>query len=202
MEVERSRMDSSAGHGTRAEHDTLSKSKVAIKFLVDPKTGPQPTHLRTRTILRSLRYATIFIFWRLVRYAKYAAVGAIVAAVSGTAIGSVASGAAFLLAPTGILGGAGVGLLWAIGRFGWRRARARMDRRHHDESGDPRKDEQEDAHEGAVEQERAIRLPRAEPWIGLKFNPFVLSGSFRNHLLWRELHYIVSAYLCRLFVPV
>lgn len=164
MEVERSRMDPSGGHGTRAEHDALSKSKVAIKFLVDPKTGPQPTHLRTRTILRSLRYATIFIFWRLVRYAKYAAVGAIVAAVSGTAIGSVASGAAFLLAPTGILGGAGVGLLWAIGRFGWRRARARMDRRHHDESGDPRKDEQEDAHEGAVEQERAIRLPRAEPW--------------------------------------
>lgn len=164
MEVERRHMDSSGDHGSKAENDALSKSKVAIKFLVDPKTGPQPTHLRTRTILRSLRYVTIFIFWRLVRYAKYAAVGAIVAAVSGTAIGSVASGAAFLLAPTGILGGAGVGLLWAVGRFGWRRARARMDRRHHDESGDPRKDEQEDAHEGAIEQERAIRLPRAEPW--------------------------------------
>ncbi|TKA25238.1 hypothetical protein B0A50_05936 [Salinomyces thailandicus] len=141
----------------------LQKSKAAIKFLVDPKTGPQPGGLQTRTLLRSLRYITIFLFWRLVRYAKYAAVGAAVAAVSGTAIGSVASGAAFFLAPTGILGGAGIGLLWAVGRFGWRRARARVGKGGHEGHGDPRKDEHEDA-QGEDRDARAERLPRADPW--------------------------------------
>jgi len=79
---------------------SLDKAKTAIKFLIDPQNGPQPTRLRTRAFLRSLRYLTIFAFWRLVRYAKYAAVGAIAAAVSGSVIGSVVSGAAFVVAPT------------------------------------------------------------------------------------------------------
>ncbi|KAF2772902.1 hypothetical protein EJ03DRAFT_257281, partial [Teratosphaeria nubilosa] len=123
----------------------LTKAKNTIKYMVDPKTGPQPAQLRTSAFLRSLRYITIFLFWRLVRYAKYAAVGAAVAAISGTAIGSVMSGAAFLIAPTGILGGAGVGLLWAVGRFGWRKAKARLQRGQHDGHGDPRQDEKADA---------------------------------------------------------
>ncbi|OTA36420.1 hypothetical protein BTJ68_03450 [Hortaea werneckii EXF-2000] len=148
-------MDHPGGHGTRAENDALSKSKVAIKFLVDPKTGP-PAHPSPDQdhLLAELE----------IRYkSSYSGVWCDTQNMLPSEQLSL-PGAAFLLAPTGILGGAGVGLLWAIGRFGWRRARARMDRRHHDESGDPRKDEQEDAHEGAVEQERAIRLPRAEPW--------------------------------------
>ncbi|KAK4544848.1 hypothetical protein LTR36_003752 [Oleoguttula mirabilis] len=141
---------------------SLTKAKAAIKYMVDPKTGPQPGRLGTRTLLRSLRYFTIFVFWRLIRYAKYAAVGAIVAAISGTAIGSIASGAAFVIAPTGILGGAGVGLLWAVGKFGWRRARARVNKGEHDGHADPRKDEHEDAQ--GVGGEGAIRPPRADPW--------------------------------------
>lgn len=149
-------------HGRGSEETSLTKAKAAIKYLIDPKTGPQPARLQTRTLLRSLRYFTIFVFWRLVRYAKYAAVGAIVAAISGTAIGSIASGAAFVIAPTGILGGAGVGLLWAVGKFGWRRARARVKRGEHDAHADPRKDEHEDAQ--GVDSERAIRPPRADPW--------------------------------------
>lgn len=34
---------------------TLSQAKANIKFLIDPKTGPQPNQLRTRAFLRSLR---------------------------------------------------------------------------------------------------------------------------------------------------
>lgn len=89
--------------------------------------------------------------------------GALATAVAGTAIGSVVSGAAFVIAPTGILGGAGVGLLWAVGKFGWRRARARMDKKGgRGTGGDPRKDEQADA-EGA-EEVKPVRVPRTEPW--------------------------------------
>lgn len=91
------------------------------------------------------------------RYAKYAATGALIAAVSGTAIGSLVSGVGFLVAPTGILGGAGVGLIWALAKFGWRRVG-----RKGAASEDPRRDEREDA-KGA-EEERAVRVPRTEPW--------------------------------------
>jgi len=144
------------------DHHQTSKSKLqkasdSIKYLYDPAHGPQPDRLRTRSLLRSARYIAIFIFWRLFRYAKYAATGALAAAVAGTAIGSVVSGAAFVIAPTGILGGAGMGLLWAVGKFGWRRAKKRMDR-----SGDPRRDEHEDAKGG--EEEVVVRVPRGEPW--------------------------------------
>lgn len=143
------------------EATSLAKAKNAIGFMIDPKTGAQPTHLRTRAFLRSFRYILIFAFWRLVRYAKYAAVGAIVAAISGTAIGSVASGAAFVIAPTGILGGAGIGILWAVGKFGWRRARARVQKGQHGQHADPRLDEKMDA-ESAKPQE--IKPPRTDPW--------------------------------------
>lgn len=143
------------------QHTRLSTAKSHIKFMLDPKTGPQPTQLRTRAFLRSLRYITVFLFWRIVRYAKYAAVGAIIAAVSGTAIGSVASGAAFVIAPTGILGGAGVGLLWAVARFGWKRASHRVRKKGGEEDADPRKDEMGDA---GGEREAVPLIPKAEPW--------------------------------------
>jgi hypothetical protein len=140
----------------------LTKTTNTLKYLYDPAHAPQPSHLRSRTFLRSLRYISIFVFWRLVRYAKYAAMGALATAVAGTAIGSVASGAAFVIAPTGILGGAGVGLLWAVGKFGWRWARMRVDGRGRERGLDPRRDEREDA-EGE-EEVKAVRVPRTEPW--------------------------------------
>lgn len=92
------------------------------------------------------------------RYAKYAATGALIAAVSGTAIGSVVSGVGFLVAPTGVLGGAGVGVLWALGRFGWRRVG-----RGREGEGDARRDERVDA-EGGDGEERTVKVPRTEPW--------------------------------------
>lgn len=60
------------------------------------------------------------------RYAKYALAAAAVAAVSATTLGSVVSGAAFVVAPTGIAASAGLGLVYAVGRWGFRLARGRV----------------------------------------------------------------------------
>lgn len=139
----------------------LTQTTNTLKYLYDPTHGPQPSHLRTRSLLRSARYIAIFIFWRLVRYAKYAAMGALATAVAGTAIGSVVSGAAFVIAPTGILGGAGAGLLWAVGKFGWRRASARVRR---ERGVDARGDERRDAEGEGEEEVKPLRVPRTEPW--------------------------------------
>lgn len=156
-------IEASQHNVTPDQHTRISTAKSHIKYLIDPKSGPQPVQFRTRAFLRSFRYFSLFLFWRLVRYAKYAAVGAIIAAVSGTAIGSVVSGAAFVIAPTGILGGATVGLMWAVARFGWSRARHRMRKKGGEEGADPRKDEQDDAEVG-LEREAVPFIPKAEPW--------------------------------------
>ena len=87
--------------------------------------------------------------------------GALATAVAGTAIGSVVSGAAFVIAPTGILGGAGAGLLWAVGKFGWRRASARVRR---ERGVDARGDERRDAEGEGEEEVKPLRVPRTEPW--------------------------------------
>lgn len=52
------------------------------------------------------------------RYAKYALVGSIIAAVSSTAIGS---GVAFFVAPPTLFASVGVGLIWAVGKWGFRK---------------------------------------------------------------------------------
>ena len=49
----------------------------------------------------------------MVRYAKYAAVGAVAAVLGGTLLGTLGSGLAFFAAP-GILGGMGIGLATAV----------------------------------------------------------------------------------------
>lgn len=84
--------------------------------------------MRTRALLRSVRYLGQFLFWRLVRWAKYAAVGFAVATVSATAIGSVFSGAAFVLAPTGIAGSIVAASVWGVGKYIARKAHKRWER--------------------------------------------------------------------------
>lgn len=95
------------------------------------------------------------------RYAKYALVGSLAAALAGTAIGSVVSGAAFVVAPTGIFAGAGVGLLWGLGKFGWRTF-ARRARKGDVDRSDPRRDERFDS--GEHKDEAELRAPRVDPW--------------------------------------
>jgi hypothetical protein len=100
---------------------TSAKQNLHFLFAPDSPSSPRPAHLRTRALLRSLRYIGIFIFWRIVRYAKYAVVGSIVAALGATAFGGVVSGVGWILAPPTILGTAGIGVVWAIGKWGFRK---------------------------------------------------------------------------------
>lgn len=150
--------DLEAARTTPNSHTSLQTAKKNLSFLIHPDSTHAPNKRRTRALLRSLRYIGIFIFWRLYRYAKYAAVGALTAAIAGTAIGSVASGAAFIIAPTGILGGAGVGLLWGMGKFGWRILGKRL-RTGEAHTADARNDENAEH-----SKEEAIRPPSIDPW--------------------------------------
>jgi hypothetical protein len=101
----------------------LHSAKRNLHYLFAPNSphAPHPAHLRTRALLRSLRFIGIFIFWRIVRYAKYALVGSVVAAVGASAFGGVVSGAAFVLAPPTIASSLGIGLIWMVGKWGFRK---------------------------------------------------------------------------------
>ncbi|KAF2209664.1 hypothetical protein CERZMDRAFT_100075 [Cercospora zeae-maydis SCOH1-5] len=160
----------------RVQESRLTTTKSNLKYLFDPKKNAshQPSQFRTRALLRSLRYITIFVFWRLVRYAKYAAVGALTAALATTAVGSVISGVGFVVAPTGIVGGAVMGVVWGVGKLGWSRVwrGAKNKKERSDGEGDARRDEREDA-EGLDDLGRGerrvgeVRTPagtRVEPW--------------------------------------
>ncbi|PBP26615.1 hypothetical protein BUE80_DR002432 [Diplocarpon rosae] len=140
----------------------LHSAKQSLHFLVAPDspTSPRPARLRTRALLRSLRFIGVFIFWRVVRYAKYALVGSIVAAVGATAFGGAISGVGFLLAPPTILGSLGIGTAWAVGKWGFRKM------------GVGEKVVEGAAREGNVSRERLkvdgqwrdVQGPRATPW--------------------------------------
>jgi hypothetical protein len=115
-----------------------------LAYLIDPQNPSQPARLRTRAALKTVHYVAIFIFWRLLRTIRYAIVGSVIAAVAGTALGPLASGAAFFLAPTGILAGAGVGIMWALFKFRWRRFATTV-KEGREDLADARSDERSDA---------------------------------------------------------
>jgi hypothetical protein len=146
-----------------ASHSKLQRTRTNLAFLVNPDNALSPASRRTRAFLRTARYVFKFVFWRLVRYAKYAAIGSLAAAVAGTAIGTAVSGVGFILAPTGILGGALAELIWGMAKFGWRR----FARKARDGAGDARADERYDA-EGDTAREvlerREERGLRADLW--------------------------------------
>jgi hypothetical protein len=73
----------------------LASAKRNLSYLINPsKSTDHPQRFRTRAFLRTLNYVSKFIFWRIVRYAKYVAIGTLVAAVGATAFGGVISGVA------------------------------------------------------------------------------------------------------------
>lgn len=100
-----------------------AKHNLHYLFAPDSPNAPRPARLRTRALLKSLRYIGIFVFWRIVRYAKYALVGSVVAAVGASAFGGAISGAAFVLAPPTLLTSVGIGAIWAVGKWGFRKVR-------------------------------------------------------------------------------
>jgi hypothetical protein len=140
----------------------LTSAKRNLHYLFAPNnpTTPHPAHLRTRALLRSLRFIGIFVFWRIVRYAKYALVGSIVAAIGASAFGGVVSGAAFVLAPPTLAGSLGIGLIWAVGKWGFRKMRVG------ERLGVDAQLEGKKAREGvrADGQWRDVQGPRAVPW--------------------------------------
>lgn len=106
------------------ESTALTRARTNLTYLVAPSSpnSPRPASLRLRLLLRSLHSLGVFLFWRLYRWAKYALVGSVVAALGSVAVaGSVASGAGLFLAPTGIMGTVVAGTVWGVGRWGWRR---------------------------------------------------------------------------------
>jgi hypothetical protein len=137
----------------------LATTKRNLRYLYDPKTAPQAvSSRRTRAALRVLRSSFIFVFWRLVRYAKYIAIGSLIATIGAGAFGTVVSGAGFVLAPTGIFGTIMAGSVWGVGRFVLRRVKRRWEHG----KGYGEFEEEREEHRGWGERE--IRGPDAMPW--------------------------------------
>jgi hypothetical protein len=139
-----------------------------LAYLWDPKNPNRPTRFRTRAILKTLRYVGVFIFWRLLRTLRYALVGSLVAAAAGTLLGPLTGGVSVLLAPPDIISGAGVGVMWALIRFRWRKF-ANTVREGKEEGADPRGDERNDA-ERATEDERRRKGVEGSK-MGRQFDP-------------------------------
>lgn len=137
----------------------LTTAKRSLRYIYDPNTASTaPTRRRTRAFLRLLRSSLIFAFWRIVRYAKYVAIGSLVATVSAGALGTVFSGAGFVLAPTGIAGTIVAGTIWGVGKFAVKRLKKRWDGGH----GYGEVEEAREERTSAVM--RMERGPDAVPW--------------------------------------
>ncbi|CAI6332371.1 unnamed protein product [Periconia digitata] len=109
----------------------LTSTKQNLRYLYDPKTAPAQAvqSRRTRAALRLVRSSLIFVFWRVVRYAKYVAIGSLIATIGAGAFGTVVSGAGFVLAPTGIAGTIVAGTVWGLGKFVVKRVQRRWEHR-------------------------------------------------------------------------
>lgn len=120
-------------HALAAENRAKSSVRQNLSYLFNPSTstGP-PARLRTRALLRVLHSVGVFLYWKAVRWAKYAIVGAVVGAIGSFAVaGSLASGVGFLVAPPGILASIAVGGVWYTAKFAWRRIQRRRNKTGH-----------------------------------------------------------------------
>ncbi|KAE9963382.1 hypothetical protein BLS_009359 [Venturia inaequalis] len=142
----------------------LLNAKRNFNYLLNPSsTTAHPSRFRTRALLRSLRYLGTFIFWRVVRYAKFAAVGAVVAAIGATAFGSVVTGVAWIAAPTSIGAAIVSASIWGTGKFVARRLHKKWAK----EGGDEGVKEREVREASPVREEGTWRRetgPGAVPW--------------------------------------
>jgi hypothetical protein len=95
-----------------------------------------------------------------VRYAKYALVGSVVAALGTTALGGMVSGAGFILAPPTLLTSVGIGTIWAMGKWGFKKLGVS------EKVGEMSEIELKQSREGVKRdgQWRDIQGPKAVPW--------------------------------------
>ena len=136
-----------------------------FSFLINPtSTTDAPKRFRTRALLRSVRYISQFILWRLVRWAKYAAVGFAAATLSATAIGTFVSGAGFVLAPTGIMGSIVAASVWGVGKYIARKAHNRWVATGGDVGTEVREKASDEGVENRVLSDGIELGPRAIPW--------------------------------------
>lgn len=144
-------------------NSALVNARRNFNYLINPGSPERPARLRTRAFLRTFRYISQFIIWRLVRWAKYAAVGALVAAVGATAFGSVVSGVAWIAAPPTIGASVIMAAVWGVGKFAARRLHKRWERSGEDagEAAREYKDDHPLKREGTLGQETG---PQAVPW--------------------------------------
>ncbi|KAK5946012.1 hypothetical protein PMZ80_000151 [Knufia obscura] len=153
---------------TQQSNSALANAKRNFTYLISPTsttTSTRPTRLRTRALLRTLRYISQFILWRLVRWAKYAAVGALVAGIGATAFGSVITGAAWIAAPPTIGVSVMASVIWGVGKFAARRLHRRWEREGGDVGHERR--EMEEMEGSSVRREGAYGVdvgPRVMPW--------------------------------------
>jgi hypothetical protein len=68
-----------------------------------------------------MHYIGKFILWRLVRWAKYVAIGSLVAAIGATAFGGVIGGVAWIVAPPTLGASVIAATVWWVGKWGARR---------------------------------------------------------------------------------
>lgn len=147
-------------------NSALVSAKRNLNYLISPtsKDIEKPTRFRTRALLRSVRYLGQFIIWRLVRWAKYVAVGALVAAVSATALGGAISGVAWLAAPPTLGASIIAASVWGIGRFAARKLHTQW-KKHGGDMGEEMRERIGD--EDGVRREGSYGIdvgPRAVPW--------------------------------------
>jgi hypothetical protein len=139
-----------------------------LSYLIAPASTDKPGRLRTRAVLKTLRYATVFIFWRLIRSLRYALVGSVVAAIGSTFLAPFTGPLAFVIAPPGIIAGAAMGLVWAFAGYKWKRF-AKTVKEGKVDGADARGDERDDAEDGT----RAKRAREAKIFrtVGSQFDP-------------------------------
>lgn len=151
-------------------NSALVNARRNFNYLLNPATAnsaERPARLRTRALLRTLRYISQFILWRLVRWAKYAAVGAAAAAIGATAFGTVVSGAAWVLAPPSIGASIIAMSVWGTGKFAARRLHKRWKKTGGDEGQAIRERESDDGGRTVRAAGRGLGVekgPAAVPW--------------------------------------
>ncbi|KIW12149.1 hypothetical protein PV08_09424 [Exophiala spinifera] len=144
----------------------LVNARRNLNYLLAPGNASvdKPARFRTRALLRTCRYLGQFIIWRLVRWAKYAAVGCLVAAIGATAFGGVIAGVGWLAAPPTFGASIIAASVWGVGKF----AARKLHKRWKNEGGDVGAEMRERIEdEGPVRREGSYGTemgPRAVPW--------------------------------------
>ncbi|GAA5979056.1 hypothetical protein JCM10908_002789 [Rhodotorula pacifica] len=142
----------------------LAQTRAGLAYLANPTKNPAPGSLVTRSSLKTFRYVLKFVFWRLVRYAKYAIIGAGSAALAGTVLGTALPWLGALIVPS-VPVAAAMGATTALIKFTWRHTGNRFMSGWHaaGEGRDARADEAGDAKDASEELSRsARRAARAE----------------------------------------